>query len=145
MASVTKESKYAIKGIKKPTPIVINFDVKIGMKSYASVYERIMRRLAKELGKKAMPKYNFVKGELILAFFDGHPGITKKMSKYISQLRCDVLDKLGVELPGWGISALPQHTRGNIIRVHLKCWLVYEHYIFPTDQWEDCRHVQIDC
>lgn len=137
MTSATKDSKYAIKGLKKPMPITICFDVKIGEKSYASVYDRIMRRLAKGLKKVSLPKYIFVKGELILAFFDGRPAITKKMSNYLSQLRTDVSEKLGVELPGWGISALQKHSRGNIIRVYLQCWLVYEHYIFPTNRWDD--------
>lgn len=136
MTSATKDSKYAIKGLKKPMPITISFDVMIGEKSYVSVYERIMRRLAKALKKTSMPNYIFVKGELILAFFDGRPAITKKMSNYLSQLRADVSGKLGVELPGWGISALPKHSRGNLIRVHLQCWLVYEYYIFPIDRWD---------
>ena len=89
MPSVKKDSEFAIKGLKKPMPITISFDVKIGEKSYASVYDRIMRRLAKGLKKVSMPKYIFVKGELILAFFDGRPAITKKMSNYLSQLRAD--------------------------------------------------------
>ena len=137
MPSVKKDSEYAIKGLKKPMPITISFDVKIGEKSYVSVYDRIMRRLAKELKKSSMPNYIFVKGELIVAFFDGRTEITKKMLNYVSQLRTDISEELGVELPGWGVSALSKHSRGNIIRVVFQCWLVYEHYIFPSNRWDD--------
>ena len=137
MPSVKKDSEYAIKGLKKPMPITISFDVKIGEKSYVSVYDRIMRRLAKELKKASMSNYIFVKGELIVAFFDGRPAITKKMLNYVSQLRTEVSEMFGVEIPGWGVSALAKHSRGNIIRVVLQCWLVYEHYIFPSNRWDD--------
>lgn len=125
--------------VDKPTPIVINFDVMIGEKSYQSVFDRIMNHLDRELKKKRKPGYIFTKGELILAFFDGRPGITKKMLDYVSRLRSEVPEKLGVELPGWGISALEKHARGKLIRVHLQCWLIYEYYIFPINRWEDYR------
>lgn len=145
MASVQTNSDDDCLGIDKPMPIVISFDVKIGEKSYLSVYDRIMGRLAKELRKKSRPHYNFIQGEFILAFYDGHPGITRKMSQYTQLLRSDIQSKLHVELPGWGISALSRHTRGNIIRVHVQCWLVYEFYIFPTNRWEEYQPDQWVC
>lgn len=125
--------------VDKPEPIVISFDVKIGAKSYQSVFDRIMNRLAKELRKKRKPGYIFTKGEIILAFYDGHDGVTPKMLKYIDQLRGDAQEQLSVELPGWGISALHRHIRGNVIRVYLQCWLIHEHYIFPINRWDDYR------
>lgn len=145
MPSVQMNSDDDSVGIDKPMPFVISFDVKIGEKSYLSVYDRIMGRLAKELSKKSRPHYTFICGEVILAFYDGHPGITRKMSLLTQQLRSDIQSKLHVELPGWGISALNRHTRGNIIRVHLQFWLVYEFYIFPPDRWEECQQHHWDC
>ena len=121
---------------REPITIRIEFDVEIGDDAYVKHFIELYSQLVFGIYPKIKPHHCIVNGDINIAFYDGHRGISQEMLELVAGLRKGLIEDLQVKCPGWGISAFDQSDKGKYMHVVFKAAQQHEyHYELIARDW----------